>query len=785
MKTVRLVASLSILCVAFVACSRESGEQATSGKSAGKQVVLPKPAPAFAGKIGTTYNESTPDYPKPVKAPDSAPNVLLILTDDTGFGHAATFGGAAATPTLDRLAKNGLRYNRFCTTALCSPTRAALLTGRNHHSTSTGVIIEMGTGYPGYTGIVPNTTTGFPEVLRMNGYATAAFGKWHNTPSTEISPAGPFDRWPTGSTWGFEYFYGFMNGETHQYYPVLYRNTAPIQAPRTPEQGYHLTEDIADQAIGWMNSVNATDPHKPWFAYFSTGGIHAPHHAPKSYRDKYKGRFDAGWDKYREETFARQKELGVIPANAKLTPRPKEIPAWDEQSAEAKKVYAHLMENYTGFLEHTDAQIGRVVDAVAASGELDNTLIIYIVGDNGASAEGGLEGTVNEIASLNGIQLGLPGLLAKFDQIGGPETEPHVPVGWAWAANTPFQWTKQIASHFGGTCNPIVVSWPGHISDTGGLRSQFHHVIDIAPTIFEAAGIAEPQVIDGITQKPIEGVSMAYTFESGTAPDRRTTQYFEMMGNRAIYKDGWVAATRHGIPWLTGGQATGFDADVWELYHVAEDFSEADDVVAQNAAKLKELQAAFDVEARKYNVYPLDDRMAARFDLSNRPNPLTGLTTFTYGPGVGFINEGSTLNTHNGFSVTAEIDGPADGVLAAMGGTSSGWSLYVKNGRPTFYYNFFEVAGYRVQSSAPMPKGKSTVRVEVTPEEPGYGKPAAVKLLVDGKQTGAGRVERTVPVGYGAEGFDVGADNISAVSPDYRTPFPFRGTIQSVTIAVE
>jgi arylsulfatase len=706
------------------------------------------PASLGGGKIGTTWKDSKPDFPRPVAAPADAPNVLLILTDDTGFGHAATFGGAAATPTLDRLAKSGLRYNRLHTTALCSPSRAALLTGRNHHSVGTGVIIEMGTGYPGYTGMVPRTTAGLPEVLRLNGYATAAFGKWHNTPATEISPAGPFDRWPTGSTWGFEYFYGFMNGETHQYYPVLYRNTSPITAPRTPEQGYHLTEDLADEAIAWINSVNATDPKKPWFVYFSTGGIHAPHHAPKAYRDKYKGKFDAGWDRYREETFARQKQLGVIPADAKLTPRPKEIPAWDDQPADAKKVFARLMENYTAYLEHTDVQIGRVVDAVSARGEQDNTLIIYIVGDNGASAEGGLEGTVNEVASLNGIQLGLAGLQAKFDEIGGPETEPHVPVAWAWAANTPFQWTKQIASHFGGTRNPMVISWPARIKDKGGLRSQFLHLIDLAPTILEAAGIAQPQVVNGISQKPIEGVSFVSTFASAAAPEIRTSQYFEMMGNRAIYKDGWIAATRHGIPWMTAGQATGFDADVWELYNVAEDFSEANNVVSKNPAKLKELQAAFDVEARKYNVFPLDDRMAQRIDMTNRPNPLTGLTSFTYGPGVAYVGPNATLSTNNvPFTITAEVEagtGGADGVIIAFGGTTAGWSLYVKDGRPTFYYNFFDVAGYRAQSSAPLPKGKSTVRVELTPEEPGYGKPAAVKLFVDGKQTGAVRVEKTV-----------------------------------------
>jgi arylsulfatase len=760
--------------------------QSSSGRAT---EVLPKPAAPFAGRIGPTWQQSTPDFPKAVTAPAGAPNVLLVLTDDTGFGHAATFGGAAATPTLDKLAANGLRYNRFHTTALCSPSRASLLTGRNHHSVATGVIIEMGTGYPGYTGIVPKAATGVPEVLRLNGYATAAIGKWHNTPAAEISPAGPFDRWPTGSTWGFEYFYGFNQGETPQYYPVLYRNTSPVAAPRTPEQGYHLTEDMADEAISWINGVNATSPGKPWFLYFSTAGVHAPHHSPKAYRDKYKGRFDAGWDAYREETLARQKKLGVVPADTKLTPLPKDVPPWDGLSADAKKVYARLMENYTAYLEYTDAQIGRVVDAVAASGELENTLIIYIVGDNGASAEGGLEGTVNGIASINGVQLGLPGLLAKYDEIGGPETEPHIPVGWTLAVNTPFQWTKQIASHFGGTRNPMVISWPKRITDKGGLRPQFHHIIDVVPTILEAAGVPQPRVVNGVTQKPVEGMSMSYTFGSATAPGRRRVQYFELLGNRAIYKDGWMAATRHGIPWKTAGQDTSFDADVWELYNIDQDFSQATDIAAQNPAKLKELRAAFDVEARKYNVLPLDDRFAQRLDTSLRPNALAGLKSFTYGPGVGYVNESSFFNTHNvPFSVTAEIDstsGATDGVLAAIGGKTSGWSLYVKDGRPTFYYNFFDVAGYRVQSSAPLPQGKSTVRVELTPEEQGHGKPATVKLLVNGKEVGSGRVEKTVPAGYGAEGFDVGMDNISPVSPDYKSPFAFGGKIVGVTIAVE
>ncbi|KRR15877.1 arylsulfatase [Bradyrhizobium jicamae] len=764
------------------------GQSKSGATGDDSRTVLPRSATPFAGQIGQTWQQSRPDFPKPLAAPEGAPNVLLILTDDTGFGHASTFGGGAATPVLEQLARDGLRYNRFHTTALCSPTRAALLTGRNHHSVGTGVIMEMATGYPGYTGIVPDSTVGVPEILRLNGYATGCFGKWHNTPATEVSAAGPFERWPTGSTWGCNTFYGFMAGETDQYYPVLYRNTTPLNPPRTPEQGYSFSEDMADETIAWINNVSATDPKKPWFVYLATPGVHEPHQAPKGYRDKYKGRFDAGWDKYREETFARQKRLGVVPAEAKLPPLPKEVPAWEGLSQDAKKVYARMMENYSAYLEYTDAQIGRVIGAIAAKGQLDNTLIIYIVGDNGASAEGGLEGTVNGIAGLNGIQLGLPGLLAKYDDIGGPETEPNIPVGWAIAADTPFQWTKQVASHFGGTRNPMVISWPKRIRDKGGLRSQFLHCIDVVPTILQAVGLPQPQVVNGVQQKPIEGVTFLSTFDSSGAPEVRTTQYFEMMGNRAIYKEGWFAATRHGIPWMTAGQATGFESDVWQLYDLTKDFTQADSVAALYPEKLKELQAVFDEEARKYNVFPLDDRMAGRFDLSNRPNPLTGLTSFTYGPGVGYIQESAAINTHQGFSITAEVErssGSAEGVIASMGGKTSGWSLYLRNGRPIFYYNFFSIAGYRAESPGPLPEGKSTVRVEFTPEEKGYGKPAVARLLIDGKQTATVRVERTVPVGYSGEGFDVGADNISAVSPDYKSPFSFNGKIQSVTIAME
>jgi len=779
--------TMRVMTVALFAISPATMGHATDTVD---RTVLPIPEAPFQGKIGTTVQESTADFPKPVEAPADAPNVLIVILDDVGFGHAGTFGGAVSTPTMDRLAEDGLRFTQFHTTALCSPTRAALLTGRNHHSVGTGVVIEMGTGFPGYTGIVPNTTAALPEILRQNGYSTAAFGKWHNTPDTEISPAGPFDRWPTGRTWGFEYFYGFMNGETHQYYPVLYRNITPVAQPKSPADGYHLTADLADEAIGWLNRVNGTNPAKPWLLYFATGAVHAPHHAPQPYIEKYHGTFDAGWDVYRDETFARQKQMGIIPQTARLTPRPSEIPAWDDQPEDAKRVYRRLMENYSGFLDHTDEQVGRLISALETSGEMDNTLIFYIVGDNGASAEGGLEGTISELASINGIQLGLPEIKAKFDEIGGPRTDPHVPVGWAWAANTPFQWAKQVASHFGGTRNGLIVKWPNGFDDRNGTRTQFHHVIDIAPTVLEAAGIPEPRMVNGVEQKPIEGVSMLYAFDDQTAASRRTVQYFEMFGNRGIYKDGWMASARHGrLPWETAASTPDFSADVWELYNIDTDFTQADNLASQEPEKLRELQDAFLVEADKYDVLPLDDRLAARFDMTLRPNPMAGMTTFTYGPGVTGIGEGAFPNTHRvPFSITVDVDMPntsGDGVLAAIGGVISGWSLYVKDGKPTFSYNLFDIEQTKVQSAEALAPGKTVIKVEFTPVDANAGSAADVRMLVNDKDVAHGRVEATVPFRYGVEPFDVGMDTVSAVSDDYSPPFPFPGRINAVTIDVK
>jgi arylsulfatase len=782
-------AATAVFAVAWLASSSRLVESALAQQSpaAGKQ--LPQPDPAFQGKIGASYKDSKPSYPQPVKAAKGSPNVLIILTDDTGFGMASTFGGPAPTPTLDRLAKNGLKYNRFHTTALCSPTRAALLAGRNHHSVGTGVIIEMGTGFPGYTGIIPRSTALVPEILRGNGYATACFGKWHNTPEPEINPAGPFDRWPIGL--GFEYFYGFNQGETHQYYPVLYRDTTPVNAPKTPEQGYHFTTDMTDETIGWIRNVRAGNPDKPWFAYYSTGAIHAPHHAPKEWRDKFKGKFDHGWDKQREITLAKQKELGVVPADTKLTPRPKEILAWDAQTPEAQRVFCRLMENYAAFMAHTDHEVGRLIDSLDQSGELDNTLIFFIVGDNGASGEGGLEGTFNELASLAGYNPGLAGIVDRIDEIGQPDSDPHVPVGWAWATDSPFQWTKQVASHFGGTRNPLVVHWPKGIKAKGELRTQFHHCIDIVPTILDCCNVAEPKQVNGIPQKPIEGVSMRYSFDEGKAKSQRTTQYFEMMGNRGVYHDGWMAVTRHGTPWILTGGNTPFDADKWELYQVEQDFSQANDLASKHPDKLKELQAKFLEEAKKYDVLPLDDRLSQRLDARNRVagEPRTSWTYF--GNNVRLPDAAGPLVYPNSHTITAELVVPpkgCEGVITCCGGGSIGWSLYVLDGKPTYHLNFFDFERTSIQGQEPLPTGKVTVKLEYESLGPLQGlisKGAKVRLFVNDKLAGQGEFSKS-STRFAPEPFEVGRDSVSPVSPDYKgkETFPFNGSIEKIVFEV-
>jgi arylsulfatase A-like enzyme len=787
-KPVLIVITTLVICGMFagpVASARQD-DAATQNKNANLAPAdgtrLPKPDPKFKGKIGETYKDSTPDYPMPVTAPKGSPNILLILLDDVGFGMSSTFGGPVPTPNIDMLANNGLKFTRFHTTALCSPTRAALLAGRNHHSTGTGVIIEMGTGYPGYTGIIPRSTALVSQMLRDNGYATGMFGKWHNTPEPEISPAGPFDRWPTGL--GFDYFYGFNQGETNQYYPVLYRNTTPVLQPKSPEQGYHFTEDMTDEAIAWTRNVRAANRDKPWFVYFSTSGVHAPHQPPKEWRDQYKGKFDYGWDKQRELTHAKQLEMGIIPKGTKLTERPKEIPAWDNQPADARKVYTRLMENYAAYMAFTDYQTGRLIDSLKASGELDNTLVMYVIGDNGASAEGGLEGTFSELASLLGVQLGLESTIKRIDEIGGPASEPHVPVGWAWAMNAPFQWTKQVASHFGGTRNPMVVHWPKGIKAKGETRTQFHHVIDVVPTLLEATGIPEPKVVNGIPQKPIEGVSMLYSFDNANAKDRRTTQYFELATNRAIYQDGWVASSRYGLPWETAGRGMDFVTAPWELYNIEEDFSQANDLASTNPSKLKELQATFLKEAKKYDVFPLDPRFSERFDPKLRMAGEPKTSWVYYGNSVQLPEPVGPQLFPRAHTITAELSipkGGAEGVVTCAGAFSAGWSLYVKEGMPAFRYTYFDIADVTIPGTEALPEGKVTLNTEFTPDGSKDGG-GTLKLFVNGKPAGEGTLKRSA-FRHGLEPFEVGRDSITPVDPVYKDKggFPFTGTIEKVT----
>jgi arylsulfatase len=751
---------------------------------------LPEPEWEFPdAKIEMYATESTPDFPPTKQAPEGAPNILLILLDDVGFGWGSVTGGLVRMPTAERLAKRGLLYNQFHTTALCSPTRAAMLTGRNHHSVATGVIQEMATGYPGYCGIIPKSCATFAELLKQTGYTCAWFGKNHNVPDNLTSSAGPFDNWPTNQ--GFDYFYGFISGETDQFYPSLLRNTTPIEPPKRPEEGYQLTRDLADECIGWIRQQKAIAPGRPFMAYFSTGAAHAPHQPPLDWRGRNEGRFDMGWDKYRDLVHSNQLKRGVIPAGSKLTPRPKQIPSWNSQPKEHQKLFARQAENYADFLEHADFEAGRVVDAIEAIGELDNTLILYIIGDNGSSGEGSLVGTPNELMSLNGRQPTMDEAIGFMDKWGLPGTSPHYAVGWAWAGDTPFQWTKQVASHFGGTRNPMIVSWPKVIKDHGKMRSQFHHCIDVMPTLMEVVGIAEPKVVNGYIQRPIEGTSFAYTFakENAKAPSTRTQQYFEMFGNRAMYANGWMAACRHGrLPWETSG-SSGFDEDVWELYNIEKDYSQAVDLAKKHPERVRELQDLFMAEAAKYNVLPLDDRFAERLDTTLRPSYFAGRDTVTFYPGMTRLPEGSGPKLVGvPFTMTAPVvipKGGAEGVIFALGGDAAGWSLFLWEGKARFHYNFFGIRRYDVVSPETLKPGRHKIELTFTPTSPKPGSPANVTLAIDGKQVAKGRVDEQVPQRCGTETMDVGMDCVSPVCHDYEDKglFPFTGTIESVTFA--
>jgi arylsulfatase A-like enzyme len=725
----------------------------------------------------TTYDAKDPEtkFPPitPLRPPAGAPNVLLVLLDDVGFGASSVFGGPCRTPTAERLAADGLRYNRFHTTALCSPTRAAFLSGRNHHAVGMGGITEIATSAPGYNSLRPNTCAPLAQILTLNGYSTAQFGKCHEVPVFETTPIGPYHHWPTGS--GFEHFYGFIGGENNQYHPALYDGTTPVEPERTPEEGYHLVEDLADKAIGWVRQQKSIAPEKPFFMYFAPGATHAPHHVPPDWIAKYKGKFDQGWDKLREQTFARQKQLGVIPPDCELTQRPAEIPAWDKTEDRIRPLLAREMEVYAAYLSFADHHVGRVIDALTDLAILDDTLIYYIIGDNGASAEGTLNGTLNELATGEAPDLMTPEYLIQYiDDFGTERAFNHYAVGWAHAMDTPYQWTKQVASHFGGTRNGTIVRWPRGIKAKGEIRSQFHHVIDVAPTILEAAGLPAPTMVNGVLQEPMHGVSMAYSFDDAKAAERHETQYFEIVCNRGIYHKGWTAVTRHGsLPWVVTGAQPPLSEDVWELYDTTKDWSQAHDLAKQMPEKLAELKKLFEFEAMKYNVFPLDDRKAERAnpDLAGRPAVVHGNTQLLF-PGMRRLSENAVINTKNkSHSVTAELEVPASGakgVIVAQGGNMGGWSLYVQEGKLKYHYNFLGMLRFDVTATSPLPSGTHQVRMEFAYDGGGMGKGAAITLYVDGKKVGEGHVGRTHALFFSMdETMEVGCDVGEPVSPDY------------------
>ncbi len=753
---------------------------------------LPPPPAPFGGVINLDAKDSKPWWPPTVVPPKGAPNVLLIMTDDAGYGVAGTFGGVIPTPALDRIASMGLRYTQFHSTALCSPTRAAIITGRNHHSVGFGVIAEQATGYPGYDFIIGLDNGTIGEILKENGYATSWFGKNHNTPDYQYSTAGPFDQWPTGM--GFEYFYGFMGGETDQWTPFLFRNTTQI-FPWVGKPGYNLNTDLADEAIAHIKQLNAAAPDKPFFVYYVPGATHAPHQPTPAWIAKFKGKFDMGWNALREQIFANQKRLGVIPANTQLTPWPDDLPKWETLSADEKKLFARQAEVYAAYVAYTDDEIGRVIQAVDDIGKLDNTLVIYITGDNGTSAEGSAIGTPFDMAAIQGINVPVPEQLKFYDVWGSAATTPHMSVAWSWAFDTPFKWTKQIASHFGGTRQGMAIAWPNRIKDKGGIRSQFHHVIDIVPTILEATGIPAPVMLNGIAQKPIEGVSMAYTWDKANAdaPSTRTTQYFEMMGNRAIYHDGWIAATTPPQPpWLMGlakmpDVVNGYQ---WELYNIAQDFSENNDLAATMPDKLHDLQQLFLVEAAKYNVLPLDNDVLERL-LTPKPSYTAGRTLFTYsGEMSGLPNSDAPNILAKSYTITADVEVPsggAEGMIGTDGGRFGGYGLYLLKGKPVFTYNLLDLERFRWEGQDALAPGKHQIVFDFAYDGPGFGKGGTGVLKVDGKEVATRTIPHTIPFLLTIdETFDVGVDTRTPVDDqDYQVPFRFTGQIAKLTVELK
>jgi arylsulfatase A-like enzyme len=782
---------VNIFVLSFAVLMIGSGSQAAEtnpGSFTPDRTVLPIAEPDYPHSTVLDARDAKAPPRFEVKAPDGAPNVLIVLIDDMGFGMPSAFGGPIQMPTVDRLAKEGLRYNQFHTTALCSPTRTALLTGRNHHMNNMGSITETATAFPGNTGQRPNNVAPLAEMLRLNGYSTAFFGKNHETAPWEVSPSGPTDRWPTRS--GFDKFYGFYGGETDQWNPTLYDGMTRIPTPHY--EGYNFMTDMTDQAIGWMKFQKSLTPDKPFFIYFAPGATHAPHHVPKEWIAKYKGKFDEGWDKLREQTLARQIALGVVPKGTKLANKPEAIKDWDKLSADEKKLFAHQMEVYAGFGEYADHEIGRLFDAIGATGQLDNTLIFYILGDNGTSAEGGMNGMFSEMTYFNGVQETVQDMLKHYDDWGGPTTYPHMAAGWAVAGDTPFMWTKQIPSNYGGTRNGMIVSWPKRIKDVNQIRSQWHHVIDVAPTVLEAAKLPEPRSVNGTVQEPIEGVSMVYTFDNAQARSTHKTQYFEIFGNRAIYHDGWFAGTLHRAPWEMKPRRPLLD-DKWELYDTGKDFSLANDLAAADPKKLKEMQDLFVKEAIKYRVLPIDDRVVERVNaaLAGRPDLMEGRTSLTLTPGMDSMSENVFINIKNrSLSITADVDipeGGANGVILAQGGRFGGWSLYLKDGKPVYCYNFLGLQEFKVASTQAVAAGKATIRMNFDYDGGGLAKGGTATILVNGANVASGRIERTQPIIFSAdETAAVGVDDATPVTSEYKErDNAFTGKILKVVIDVK
>jgi len=751
------------------------------------RTVLPIPQPKPPTITEVDARNVTPPPRFEVKAPDGAPNVLIVLIDDMGFGMSDSYGGPIHMPTATRLANNGLRFNQFHTTALCSPTRSALMSGRNHHMNNFSSIAETATAFPGATGSRPSNSAYAAEMVRLNGYATAQFGKNHETAPWEVSPSGPTDRWPTRS--GFDKFYGFMGGETNQWAPLIYDGMTQVEVSHDPK--YNFMTDMTDKAIEWIQGEKSLTPDKPFYVYFAPGATHAPHHVPQEWIAKYKGKFDQGWDKMRETTLAREIELGVVPKGTKLAGKPSAIKDWDKLTADEKKLFARQMEVYAAFGEYADYEIGRLVDGIEATGQLDNTLIFYIIGDNGTSAEGGMNGLYNEMTYFNGVPETVQDMLKHYDEWGDHTTYPHMAAGWAVAGDSPFMWTKQVASNYGGTRNPLIVHWPKGIKAKGELRSQWHHVIDIAPTVLEAAGLPEPKSVNGVVQTPIEGVSMLYTFADAKAPSTHKTQYFEIFGNRAIYNDGWYAGTIHRAGWELTPRHLLKD-DVWELYDTRNDFSLANNLAAQNPAKLKEMQDLFLKEAVKYQVLPIDDRSIERTNpqLAGRPDLMAGRTTLTVYKGMKGMSENVFINTKNkSHTITAEVEipsGDANGVILAQAGRFGGWSLYLKDGKATYTYNWLGLKEYTVAATTPLPAGKATIVFDFAYDGGGTGKGGAATISVNGQKAASGRIDNTQANVFSAdEGADVGLDEGTAVTAAYTVPFKFTGKIGKVTIELK